>query len=109
MTNRYDKPAGAPTSLSPLIKAAIALWNANGRPMKPSSGFWSKVSPESMDLDPYIEQARAVLEAVKEPSASMLDATWIKPGTHKVADQRTAFLVGRQAWQAMIEAALVED
>ncbi|WP_088471892.1 hypothetical protein [Sphingopyxis witflariensis] len=77
--------------MTPLERAARALCRLDGHPEN-----------ATMDRKPlwadYLPEARAVLQAIREPSVSMLSA----------ADRHDKRDASADAWRAMIDAALAE-
>lgn len=93
---------------SPLERAARALWIASGKRGElwdaPPTALWRIEMDRERPI--YLDQARAVLEAIREPSEHMSSV-----GCHEyqqaeigVVDELTQV----HTWQAMIDAALSE-
>lgn len=96
------------TTQSPLERAARALYmrDTDGRyPFVPTSAafHWDDLTHESKAL--YIEEARAVLMTVREPSKAMKNAGSLAPN---YLEDQTSLNGAANIYQAMINAALGE-
>ena len=85
--------------MTPLERAAIVLWQAD---REPTSLTPSMSIPDSDDWRDYIPKARAVLQAIREPSDQYV--TDVVNGAEDVI----AWGDYKEFWQAMIDAALEE-
>lgn len=80
-------------------RAARALWERNGRPMHAHDQVAAMSAPEPIpDWQRYIDDARAVLAAMREPDPSF----WRKVTSYGNVAESNA----RALWQHMIDAAL---
>jgi len=59
----------------------------------------------SFEVEPV---ARAVLQAIREPSGGMKSSTWIKLGDYSISTEDQRALAAADVWRAMIDAALEE-
>jgi hypothetical protein len=90
--------------MTPIERAARALWEANGQPMKAQSAAPSMQIPESEpDWQRFVPQVRAVIAAIREPSEGMDDA-----GTEAGELFMTSGCHATRCWQAMIDQMLEE-
>lgn len=91
--------------MTPLERAAMALYARSYRAKLPGPPppAWSALSRR--DRDGFAEAARAVLQAIREPSEAMTKAgSAVLPGIPRPQTEMDSEL----AWQAMIDAALEE-
>lgn len=75
-------------------KVAEALWAAQ----EPRQTAWAR----EIHRRDYERLARAALEALREPTEAMLDASFIDDGRGSDVD----WVLATKVWQAMIDAAL---
>jgi len=101
--------------MTPLERAARALWVENGRPYHMDEPSPSMAVPEQRpDWQRFVPQARAVLMAIREPSEAMVQA-WLDAPLdlpEGVSFEAPAEIIdpyhARSDWRAMIDAALEE-
>lgn len=84
---------------SPIDRAAMALWKADGSPTIPIMPSVSQIAAWGQDQDKYRRMARAVLMAIREPSEAMGNS--IRAADCLAGDVHAI-------WSAMIDAALEE-
>jgi hypothetical protein len=109
-----------------LERVARAMYESNPHLNAGEPIAWEALNRESFLITLYMEQARAAIEAMAEPTAAMEDAAGDTPGIREVNGLVTlhAGRMGgsglgwrargeetplRQAWKAMINAALSEN
>lgn len=92
------------TTDTPIIRAARALWEMSDQPFKLADTSPSMAIRESEpDLERFVPQVRAVLEAIREPTPDMVVA-----GDREFRNS-IRFDKAALAWHAMIDAALALD
>lgn len=61
--------------MTPIERAARAIWEISGKPYHPQDIIAGMQAPDALpDWERFVPQARAVLAAVREPSEVMEDA-----------------------------------
>lgn len=89
--------------MSKLKRAAQALWDEINRELgEPSSPLHQR---PAADQQLYLDQAKAVIEAIRSPSMGMVDAIHDATETHLTPDGRPE---PRMIWPTMIDALLKE-
>lgn len=90
--------------MTPLERAARALWAENGKPYHMDDASPSMTIPDARpDWQRFLPQARAVLQAIREPSEAM-----VVKGTDAYVTMGHYRVDSKDCWQLMIDAALEE-
>jgi len=94
--------------MTPLERAARAIWDVSGRPMKAQEMAPSRAVPESeRDWERFLPQAQAVLQAIREPSEPMVEAgAEIVRNVHAEESSEAFASDAANTWRFMIDAAL---
>lgn len=92
-------------NMTPLERAARALWAENGKPYHIDDATPSKAIPDARpDWQRFLPQARAVLQAIREPSDAMVNV-----GMERSGHKGYAEVFARDVWGSMIDAAVEEE
>lgn len=96
---------------SMIERAARALWEQSGQPMKSRDASPSIRHPESEpDWERYVPAVRAVIAAMREPTEEMMKAKAVDDnGEQAEVDGYLDYLSADNIWRAMIDVALAEN